>query len=542
MNCDFGISGMTSEVKRLRLDTDQSQSDEEFMAEFNTKNFVFIFEERFKPYNCAVHPHDERIYFSKQLHDNYYCVRNAKKTVYAQICRDREGSYYLERRIHSWIKDPFEGKKFKTMYALVEEIFEHYPPCYIHYERGVINTSYFLKYNGSSYNLDLAPFFQDEPCGTYIIKGDSSNTCEVILKQDDNRYKERRIYDKIGEEIYYEKISSYIEKHVLHVREQDPLQVSRCQTFIDISFLTTLNLTTLQREFNRWTPKFLKGIKHLILNSNRIERDEVYLRTYVALLICLARLDRTDIQIHIIKDQTGHVVLRDTYCRQVLAHMRLELHGEPLRWAMDKFLEIFFYHTYCTLVILMEVEEDSTWHELYDNPNKKPNLKVVLSGSERTILVHDGILAKFSNKLKTELFQNQWGSITFEGHPDGVVEQFLRVAYGFIPDFSRCRLVDLLKCAKEMDSPYFLHLVNRSFNDLFESNAFDKCPFDLLKTMIEHELWMILPDKTKFFELLGKHWSEFIENLPTVQRDVFRDKFLNDWGQNLSGNDKLLKV
>jgi hypothetical protein len=117
---------------------------------------------------------------------------------------------------------------------------------------------------------------------------------------------------------------------------------------------------------------------------------------------------------------------------------------------------------------------------------------------------------------------------TFQKNSDEVVEQFLKVAYGFYPEFEKCDLIELLEFSQFVESPLFLNYVNVAFNETaIELDA------GSIKMMIETKIWNMLPLKQCFFRCVGRLWFEIIESVPEDERDQFRQTFLEDWGQYL---------
>jgi hypothetical protein len=211
--------------------------------------------------------------------------------------------------------------------------------------------------------------------------------------------------------------------------------------------------------------------------------------------------------------------------------MHHELKGDALSWGTDKFLEVIFYNTHAEIFKLLLPQENPLLQTLYNNAEMMTNFKIILAESQREILVHDYILMGFS-KMFSKMLVGDWkeknNGFSFK-EPDAVVEQFLRVCYGYPPELDQCDLIDLLHFARFVDSPLFTNLINTIFNE----NITD---WDIasIKMMIDSNVWSLLPQKKPFFETVGLLWTKIIELVAVEEREDYRQEFIADWYDYLS--------
>jgi hypothetical protein len=368
------------------------------------------------------------------------------------------------------------------------------------------------------------------PVGTYILLSwELSQKILIKWSEDEIRHISKYEYAK-GNII---DIDAFIKEIVTYQCGDPQFDLKICDSILDISFLTRLDLRTFTRVINSWTPDFLDGVKHLYFNFEKPTEAFQVEHLYVELLIYLAKNNLTDISLHINKSCIVQQVKSNEFCKATLDRMEKELQGDAKVWATDKFLEVIFYNTHADEPKLLLPQENSSLQKLYNDRVMKPNYMIVLAESQREILVHDSILMRFS-QMFSKMVEGNWEELkhnyfSFKDYPDAVVEQFLLVAYGFAPELEECDLVELLQFANFVDAPLFINLVNTIFNEnVTEWDA------ESIKMMILSNIWSVLPSKKPFFKAVGLLWVDIIKSVPDKERTEFREKFLNDWSNYLS--------
>lgn len=551
-----------SSLKKIKLDPEAYPSDEEFTPAFLRETHVFEAKESWEPHNCFIINPTNNAYFVK----HWDMDRNPD--TYSMHHMGDNGNYpsILEKKEGKWEKGAIRGG-----FIFEDDKVEYFPTLAEASEACRINSGTLsdiqlvagvVARSNSPHRSEYCPVYDilreivlEQPVGTFII----------VTKYTTNRSGHEAWVNVNGEKIrafdvsdmtrYHKSIESinrtvrnklagHLQNyHLGHLYES----LNLCQSVLDLDFLINLSPSCRQRVLSSWNAEKFQNINHIVLvcqdgmQGYHLDKTSCG-QTYVDLLILLARLDRTDIMIHIVKPYTSAPVDNDSYCRAVLGRMRTGLEGRKLQWAQDAFLEVMFYNTKAETRKLVLPKEDPSWHEFYDNKSFDPNITVTLPESGEVIQVHKVILARFSDLFKIGAFKD-WsekknGSITFPGQSDAVIEQFLRIAYGYSADFSKCSFYDLFRFADYAQSPQFMIQVNLAFD-----KSADNIDINDLLVIISSNIWKNLPNKTVFFHLVGTHWSIIIEGLNQVAQDSFREAFLTDWSEYLlpkKGN--LIKV
>jgi hypothetical protein len=307
------------------------------------------------------------------------------------------------------------------------------------------------------------------------------------------------------------------------------LKAKACKSILDVSFLLKTPLDNVKQALSSWTEKDLEGVEYIYFYPPDRLTYHVFGPLYAELLIAVARLNKSDIKIIFPDMNNCSEVPSDKFCYEVLDRMKKELKGEPYDWAVDLFLMFAFANTPNDYSTVEAPKEDTTWHSFYNNIKKGPTINVVLNHSKGNIYAHKSNLAAISPMLD-KLFYEEWKEAKneefhfFDQYSDKVVTEFVRVAYGFKPDFAGGDLVEFIQFGDYMQSTKFLdhvyaHLIS----------TVQKLDNDTLISLLLTGSSGFLPGKLVM--QIGRKWGEIMDETADEDKKAIRETYLASWSQ-----------
>lgn len=524
-------------------------SDEEFIPKFLQEPYVFDVRNTFHPKNCLLSTSDDSVFFKRNFGDSVsesFTLERISGVALATIQKHSD-CWKIKVDQNRFISN-VKSQKAKTLAEAVHLLIVGHNLATIkgiQYTRGIIGPKPLL--NGLFSSVQHSMDFLKES----LLKEQPGN---FLLVEGQNRYKIlTNAGGKIVEGEYFnspdnfsglpEDITPFFKKcynspalRPVGFDESQVKDLQLCQSILDLTFLRGLEHQDFRRALNGWPPNFLDGVKTIIFYHGPLATH--YFKAYVELMIYLAKTNRLDICIHMenmfIGNSQDDLLKSNRECLPLLDRIREELQGESLDLVLDKVLGVMFYNTNAKHQHVEPLKEDATWQVYFNNPSLKPfpTFNIRLAHSHKILQVHEIVIARFSdlfkayfNESSNEILEKDFMMPPF---PDKIVEDFIKIAYGFSPDFAECDFLDLFRFATWVQSEPYSNLLNYLFN-----RAADRINSTFLKTLIDTNLWKILPSKSKFFMLVGYHWSEIIASVPESDRSNFRNEFFNTWSEFL---------
>jgi hypothetical protein len=411
---------------------------------------------------------------------------------------------------------------------------------------------------------DEKEFLAKHTIGTYFIHARSSQW-RIYVKtseKDFYRFNIRSWYDDLNNAApdFHREIDRIVEDVLSdYFTSPHPLQhlkgkLRLCQTSLDLSVFSELAPDCFCRILDGFTADCLKGVEEItfflndsvvdLTNGNPIKKMNMR-NNFIILLAYLGIMNRTDIKLKYYVCQQDVPEYTNDFCREALEKLQQLLQGPQLEWAMDHFLTGVFSGTHCINTDLKIQAEDTSLQRFYNDETKEPTIKILLPHSKEVIFAHKTHLAKISDMFYQCLFNKQWrecqsGVFPFDvAYSDKAIIQFIRLAYGYNPDFTDIDPYDVIELANFLESSILLNYANKYFNNI-NTTVNVSC----LIRLIENDLWQKLPAKSKFFQRVGIHWRKIMDRVPNEDKQKFRDDFSSAWSKymNTRYSPNLIKV
>lgn len=325
-------------------------------------------------------------------------------------------------------------------------------------------------------------------------------------------------------------------------------QLTLCTSLMDLGPLLYLDHECRKKVISGFTASQFEHIEHILLTADS-EHEYDPLICYKDLLLFFAKTGNIQVKIHFSK-YIWNVFSPNCNLAQLhehLAEFRSTLSGDQLEWALDRYYEAIFYNTNAARMVrkfavpLVEPRKQ----KVFNKPEFGTDLQVQLQESKCVIHVHRIFLAVFSEKLIRMMYngyeESRGTSFCFQkdaekAFSDEVVTQLLGVIYGSEPDFTYCKLVELLQLSNDILSEQFTDLINIHLNKCFDEK---KVTLEVLAEIMLSPYWMHLPDLSSFFRYVSGSWSELIEGYSEEDQRSFREAFFTKWYEFISPKTSL---